>query len=240
MNAYFLSDIHIKSADEPSAQTLLKFLRSIDKKTTHLFLLGDIFDVWVGPHQYYVNKFSDLVSEFKRIASEGVELHYFEGNHDFFLKGFWDKEVGAKVHPGPINFNLSNLKLRIEHGDQTNLGDKSYQRLRWFLRSPVLSFLIHNVNDRFVGWVGETWSPLSRKQRKPYVNEEVREITRNYAKEFASEHDCDIMIIGHTHMRDDQSYNVKGKTFRFINLGTWLSEPIAFQITEQKAEFIKI
>lgn len=232
MRALFLSDIHLGDQDDPNFKILCRFLDEQLGQLTHLFLLGDIFDVWVGPHEYYYRKYQGVVDSLRRLRAAGTEIHFFEGNHDFALSGFWDTRVGATVHEGPAHFQLAGLKVRVEHGDQTNPFDLGYIRLRAFLRSGPLDFLIRNTPERFVAFVGETWSPLSRKKKKPYVNEEVKKITHDFAAKLAQYDSFDLMVMGHTHMHEDFSFQVGGKSRRLINLGTWLERPRAFEISD--------
>jgi UDP-2,3-diacylglucosamine hydrolase len=96
--AYFLSDIHLKRLDQPEARILLGFLQEIGPRVqaTHLFLVGDIFDFWIGGHEYFVRKFSPIADHLRRIVSSGVEVHYFEGNHDLYLQAFWQDRLGIR------------------------------------------------------------------------------------------------------------------------------------------------
>lgn len=86
MKAYFISDLHIKHEDKTKGLKLMEFLKNLPKDTTHLVLLGDIFDLWIGSHEYFIKKFSKIIAELKTISDRGVEIHYFEGNHDIHLK----------------------------------------------------------------------------------------------------------------------------------------------------------
>src|SRR3954468_461239 len=130
MKAYFLSDLHLKSMQERNSQTLLRFLRSVHEeqlslnrkestvssndnilsvahpfKHNSIFLVGDIFDLWIGKHKYFVNKFRPIVDALRECEAAGVEIHYFEGNHDLYLKQFW-KELGIFTHEDALLVEL--------------------------------------------------------------------------------------------------------------------------------------
>ena len=117
--AYFLSDIHLKNLDQPDAHLLVGFLEDVGARVqaTHLFLVGDIFDYWLGGHEYFIRKFSPIVDHLRRIVASGVEVHYFEGNHDLYLRDFWQDRMGVRVHGRSHLFQLEGLKVRVEHGD---------------------------------------------------------------------------------------------------------------------------
>jgi len=119
IEAWFVSDIHIESMKDKKARALLAFLNSLGqtRKATHLFLVGDIFDLWIGPHEFFVNKFEPIVERLKELNQAGVQIHYFEGNHDLHLRKFWQGQIGIQVHAGPQRFQLGSLTVHVEHGD---------------------------------------------------------------------------------------------------------------------------
>jgi UDP-2,3-diacylglucosamine hydrolase len=224
---------------DPKAEILLKFLRGLDDSATHLFLLGDIFDLWLADHRYFANRFRLIVEAVSVLIQRGVQVHYFEGNHDFHLKEFWQDQVGARVHEGPALMELGPWRVRVEHGDETNPEDKNYRRLRWALRSPPLEFLAFRLPSQLLKLIGENWSEHSRK-KKPYVNETIKQRARKFAVEKATEQDFDFMVSGHIHMKDEFQFSHSGRNVTYFNLGTWLSSPVTLELTEQKASFKEI
>ena len=147
LNAYFVSDLHIGSPTDSRARLFLAFLADLrgGENASHLFLMGDIFDLWVAAHSYFVDKYQPITDEILRLQDEGVEIHYFEGNHDLYLEHYWGQQVGLTVHEGPAYFELGHQTVRIEHGDQMDPDDRGYRFLRWFLRTPPLKFLMPRI-----------------------------------------------------------------------------------------------
>ena len=76
MKAWFVSDIHIRDINERNSVRLLRFLRFLatDSQTTHLFLLGDIFDLWVGDSNVFQTKFQAIIDELAALKKKGIEL----------------------------------------------------------------------------------------------------------------------------------------------------------------------
>jgi UDP-2,3-diacylglucosamine hydrolase len=236
---YFVSDIHIKGSDDSRALIFLKFLKNFDPQGTHLFLMGDIFDVWIGPHRVFVDRNNRIVDEIRRLVKRGVQVHYFEGNHDFHIKGFWQREIGAKVYDRSRYFEFDGLTIRAEHGDESNPDDLSYVRLRKFLRSLPMKLVALKLKGSAVRAIGDTWSGLSRKGA-PYVNEKVKLRARQYAIEKVSEKPFDLIIFGHIHMRDEFVFEFNGKQHKYVNLGTWLDRPNAYLVTPGEHRFIEL
>jgi len=224
---------------ERKALVLLKFLKNLPDDVTHLFLLGDIFDMWVCDHDFYEKHFKLLIDEIVRIISKGVSVAYFEGNHDFHLKEFWEKRLGAKVFDSPQYVDLGHLRLRLEHGDESNPDDKNYLRLRRFLRHPASKFTIQKAPGVLVKAIGENWSRLSRQSR-PHVNEKTKLRARQYAIESLSKKEFDLIIFGHIHMRDEFAFEFNGRRHQYINLGSWLESPVAYELTPEKRGFVNL
>ncbi len=239
--AWFVSDIHIADMQDEKAGKFLAFLSSLgrDRACTQLFLVGDIFDLWVGDHFYFVKKFGPIVLEVKRLVSEGVEVHYFEGNHDLHLSRYFSGELGVVVHMGPEYFYLGGQTIRVEHGDQSDPEDKGYRFLRWFLRTPPLKLLSYRLPGSVVNAIGEKASVRSRaytSKSKTIDEITARRKLHEHAERAYTEMPFDLLIYGHVHIRDD--YRAKG--FRAINLGTWLLEPGVLHVTEEEVQWVSI
>lgn len=253
MKAYFLSDIHLKNSDEPNARLFKDFLHQIlldamAKKAegpTHLFLVGDIFDLWIGSHTFFQTRFAGIVSEIRDLVKAGIIVHYFEGNHDLHLEGFWARELGAQVHTEGTLFTLGKKRVLVEHGDMINPDDRGYLFLRWFLRTPVVKLLIENLPSQFVAKVGERASRTSRKYTssdgsKAIAKEKVKDLIHKFAARRLSETAYDYLITGHVHVVDDYVLNSNQHVSRSINLGSWYDGAHVFVLSDYSGDLIEI
>jgi UDP-2,3-diacylglucosamine hydrolase len=243
--AYFLSDCHLKRIDEPHAATLVDFLGLLGSRirATHLFLVGDIFDFWLGRNDIFVRSFSSIVDHLRRIAASGVETHYFEGNHDLYLKDFWQKRLGMRVHLGPCLFHLGGLRVRVEHGDLLDPEDRGYRFLRRLLRSPVVAY----TGSRLPGWLLARVGGLASRTSRGYTSrfktiseEHARATVRKHAHTAACQEPFDLIVTGHVHIRDDYVFEHEGRPVRSVNLGSWAKTPCVFRITGERQEFVDL
>ena len=236
--ALFISDIHLKSSNEPNAQLLLKFLDFVQTQNyTHLFLLGDIFDLWIADHQYFYARFQPILEKLATLKQKGIDIHYFEGNHDLDLKPFFESKLGAIVHERAFVTELAGKKIRLEHGDEMDPSDRDYLFLRWLLRTPIIRWLGRHLPEAIVRWIGETASKTSRNYtagiRQAIGREAVEAKQLVHAEKAYASEPFDFLVAGHVHVQLDKSLsNSKG---RLINLGTWLEKPWAFELTPQGA-----
>lgn len=235
IHAWFLSDLHLKDPKERNSQTLLRFFNSVltnERPMTHLFLVGDIFDVWIGGHKVFQDQWSEIVSTIKSLKSRGVEIYYFEGNHDVHIDHFWQKELGIPVYTSPRYFKLGELNVRVEHGDLINLEDATYLRYRNFIRSAPLRAMGVYLPGKFWGWVGNKMSSESRKHSQVYREEQVaklKQMHREHAERAFREKRFDLLVTGHLHVDDD--YQLPGQKARAINLGSWFGEAKALHLS---------
>jgi UDP-2,3-diacylglucosamine hydrolase len=238
IQAWLLSDLHLKTINERNANILLRFLLSLrnrQRPATHLFLVGDIFDIWFGGNSDNAQRFAPIVDLLLDIHRQGIEVHYFEGNHDVHLSGFWREKYGIPCWTRPQYFRIGSHVIRVEHGDLINLEDKAYLRLRRVLRSFPLEFLAEALPTKLVVGVGERASGWSRNRSVPsrkIHSEELRAMIRNHAQRAFKEHSFDIIVTGHMHVKDDWEFQVGDRKVRSINLGSWFDEPKVLSIGE--------
>lgn len=246
IKAYFVSDIHIKDPQESNSQKLLLFLHQLENEkdsASHLFLVGDIFDLWIHNHIYFVDKYIKIVNAIRAVVAKGIEVHYFEGNHDLYLTRFWQQDVGVRVHDGPVYFNLGSKKVRVEHGDFMNPEDKGYLFLRRVLRTFPVSQIAKNLPGPTVQWIGNRASQASRhytSHQKKMEDAAVRKFMHEYAEDVVQERFFDYLISGHTHVRDEYAFSYDGEEVISINLGSWFEDQKVLCLTEEGHQFIDL
>lgn len=247
MEAVFLSDLHLTSLEERNGQTLLRFLTSLQSaaKPPAIFLLGDIFDLWVSDHEVFVERYRPLLDALKTLVDRGAKIVYFEGNHDMHLARYWEKVLRADVRVAAGMFQLGDLRFRCEHGDEINREDFWYLVMRGILRHPVLEFFGHSLPGRFWDGLGQRWSRSSRRRhaRPPEVQaqreESIRRLIRAHAEKVWEDDPFDVIVSGHMHVRDDWEFERGGKKIRAINLGSWFEEPQVLVLENGRLEWRK-
>ncbi len=229
---YFVSDLHLRDREQEKYQLFLRFLRRIQSKDTKsLFLLGDIFDLWVADHKCFIETYQEIVDEIKNLVVSGVEVYYFEGNHDLYLKRFWQETLGCKVYINELYIDLDGLTFRLEHGDLANPDDKAYLRYRAALRSKFLTWLAYKVPGKLVQDLGLKASTESRKTSSDNRNN-IESILDTYVLKKYQEKSFDIFISGHFHVRFDKEIVSSDKPIRNINLGWWNEERMVLVVNK--------
>lgn len=233
--ALFVSDIHIQSNRDANCALFAQFLgHCLQTKPDVVFLVGDIFDLWIADRDYFVSAYAELIERVRALRDAGVEVYYFEGNHDLDLRVFWHDLVGVKVFEGPAYFDLLGKTVRVEHGDQMDPGDKGYLFLRWLLRTPAMRGLGRHMPDPLVKWVGENASHASRdytSKVKTISDGAVEAKLRRHLEVAHAEKPFDLLVTGHVHVAMDFTVDIGGRPVRAFNLGTWLKQPLVLEMT---------
>lgn len=245
IRALFVSDIHISSSADPKCGLFLKFLdRCAQLKPERLFLVGDIFDLWISDRSYFLTTYAEIVEKIKILKNLGVQIHYFEGNHDLDLKVFWEKQVGIQVHEEATYFELGARIFRVEHGDQMDPEDGGYLFLRWLLRTPILRALERYLPNPVVAWIGQRASHASRDyttHSKTISPEQIRSKIQVHAGLVHAQRPFDVLVSGHVHVDEDREYSFGDARVRSVNLGTWLSSPRVLVLDqEQNLELLNL
>lgn len=245
MNYWFISDLHLNDVFERNGETLLRFLFELNKNPQEhqLFLVGDIFDVWVSDGSVFVEKFQPIVTALAKLQENGGKVYYFEGNHDVHIDKFWNPRFQIEVFDEPRNFSLGGLKVRVEHGDYINPDDTAYLRYLSIIRHPIVEFLGHALPSRFWSFIASRQSKKSRKKTSRYAvdnSEKIISLIRAHAERTILKDNFDLIVTGHMHVFDDYQFTKNGKEYRSINLGTWLEKPRALKISDGKIEIVDL
>lgn len=244
MIAYFLSDIHLIDGQEKNSLALFNFINSIPSLGgTHLFLVGDIFDLWISDHHYFQNRFKNLIDAITNLTSLGIEVHYFEGNHDLYINDFWATIPGVNVHLEPAQFQLGSYRVRVEHGDLMNKEDRGYLFLKSLLQSSIMKLIAKRLPGFIVSFIGERMSRASRSytSHQKYLPEvEIIKFMRAHAIAEYNLRPFDFLICGHTHVKHEEVIEQGEFKLTLINLGSWFDFPKAFVLKEDRSCWIEI
>lgn len=245
MEAWFISDIHLKTAEERNGQILLRFLRSLlekNPKQVHLFMLGDIFDLWIGPSEFFARRFPEHMQALKDLIAAGGKVTFIEGNHDVHVEKYFEKKLGVKVFVEAQYFQIDNLKVRVEHGDLINLNDEKYLKYRAFIRNPRYKFILYMFPGWLWNWAGTRASKKSRDKSGEYRarNEaQLLAMIRKHTERAYQEEPFDVIVSGHMHVFDDHMTTVNGKPVRTVNLGSWFEEKVrVFHIKDGQCDWV--
>jgi UDP-2,3-diacylglucosamine hydrolase len=248
MSLVSISDVHIKYSGDPGEKILISFLEHpLTIKSQKIFLLGDIFDLMVGHHEEYFKLFETIWNLVIKRIREGKEVHYFEGNHDFHLDGFFKylrdryqlRPEQLQVYNRPKVFEHQGKKYLFCHGDEIEIENPSYKIYRKLIRSKPLFCLSKIVPYSLVHYIGERASERSRGYNQRRFSDEMREKIRDKfrrgSRKAAKNFKVDYIVCGHSHVADI----FEDSSFTYINNGFSLYEK-QFVLMEDKPILIDL
>ncbi len=223
---YFLSDFHLGAPDEERSlvreKKIVAFLDSIKDSATAIFLLGDMFDFWYEYKKVVPRGYTRLLGKLAEISDAGIPLHFFVGNHDMWVKDYFQKELGMALYHHPQVFQFNGKKFYIAHGDGLGPGDHGYKALKKIFRNPVCQWLFGMLHPTLGISVANYFSSKSRAKTgntdEIFLGEE-KEWLIIYSKEVLAKEHFDYFIYGHRHLPLDLKLN---NNSRYINLGDWI------------------
>lgn len=243
---FFCSDFHLGlDAVQPSKlreKLILEWLDSNEAEMEALFIVGDIFDFWFEYRQVVPKGGIRILAAFAALQDKGIPVHIFTGNHDQWMFGYIEEELGIKVYHDPIELTLQNKKMMIGHGDGLGPGDHGYKFIKKVFRHPVSRKLFGLIPPGLGIPLARYWSGASRKKgslENKFMGEK-QEWLIQYAQEQVKSHPrvIDYFIFGHRHLPIDWKL---ADGSRYINLGDWLKYH-SFAVLENgilKLEFYK-
>ncbi|ANI88754.1 UDP-2,3-diacylglucosamine hydrolase [Arachidicoccus ginsenosidimutans] len=224
---YFLSDFHLGAPDYEKSllreKKIIAFLNSIKDEASEIFLMGDMFDFWYEYKKVVPKYFVRLLGKFGEISDSGVKIHFFIGNHDMWMNGYFEKELNIKTYSEPQHFEYNGKKLLIGHGDGLGPGDKGYKFLKKIFRNKFCNWLFGQLHPTWGIGLANYFSRKSREKTGDANAEwlgEDKEWLVIYCREILQKENIDYFIFGHRHYPVDLKLNEES---RYINLGDWIT-----------------
>lgn len=185
-----------------------------------LYLMGDFFDFWFAKGDRVYPGFSRAIAVLKEMQALGVQIHIFEGNHDFFLGDFFMARMGIPVYPNDASIEMDGRRFYIAHGDLVDRSNRRYLLLRRFLRSRFVYVLQKMLPARLLWWIALKCSDTS-KAIWAQTGKQLTDKMCRFAID-ASARGYDGVILGHSHQPLLWEFSAAGKKRVLVTLGDWL------------------
>lgn len=222
---YFLSDFHLGVPNHSDSlvreKKIVQFLHQIKHDAQTIIIVGDMFDFWFE-YKYVVPKgFVRILGTLAQLVDEGIQIDFFVGNHDMWMKNYLTQELGIKVYFEPQVYDWNNKKIYVGHGDGLGPKDYGYKFLKKIFRNKICQFLFGFAHP-FIGiGVANYFSHRSKLQNAEkdnlFLGEEEWLIV--YARQQLAKHHLDFFIFGHRHWPAYYPLNEKSV---YVNIGDWI------------------
>ena len=222
MTTLFISDLHLE-ADRPDiADQFLRFLETEALHADALYILGDLFESWVGdddPNEHY----AWIKQALKKLTRKNVPVYFMHGNRDFMIGEDFASETGITLLDDPTIIELHGESVLLSHGDAWCTDDVEYQAFRKMTRDPAWQAMMlqKSLEERLA------YASQARQEsmaRAGSLAEEITDVNAEAVANAFSESGVPIILHGHTHRPAVHELSIDNTDVRRIVLGDWYDQ----------------
>jgi UDP-2,3-diacylglucosamine hydrolase len=227
----FVSDLHLDVSRPNITSIFLDFLQHSAAQAETLYILGDLFEVWIGDdNSSELNQ--EVTTGLYQLAQKGTPIHLMHGNRDFLIGQEFASSSGSTLIQDPTIIDLYGTPTLLLHGDTLCTDDKDYMDFRTLVRDPEWqeSFLSKSLEER-KEIARELREESSAKTQKK--SEVIMDVNQQAVEQKLKEYDVDQMIHGHTHRPNTHKFLLNGKPAQRIVLGDWYQAGSVLRCTSE-------
>ncbi|MCW8918669.1 MAG: UDP-2,3-diacylglucosamine diphosphatase [Gammaproteobacteria bacterium] len=197
MSTLFISDLHLSLEQPASSGLFLQFLADQAPRAEALYILGDLFEVWLGD-DLIPPEVQPILDALRTLREYGVPVYVMHGNRDFLLGGRFAALSGVTLLEDPTVIDLYGTPTLLMHGDLLCSDDTPYQEMRTMLRRPewITAFLAKSTAERIA------FARSLRERSKEETGakaEAIMDISAATLRQYVARHNVRRLIHGHTH-----------------------------------------
>jgi UDP-2,3-diacylglucosamine hydrolase len=225
---YFASDFHLgadaRLTSGERERQIVRWLEQIAADATGLYLVGDLFEAWFEYKSVVPKGFTRLLGCLGRLHDGGLPIQVFTGNHDVWMFGYFEQELGIPVSKKPMEVSFAQKKMLIGHGDGLGPNDYGYKRLKKVMNNKTCQWLFRQMHPDLGQRVMHRASQKSRAATPPEESQwlgDQNEWLYQYAeRKIQRGSEVDFFVFGHRHLPID--WLLSNGRSRYINLGEWM------------------
>ncbi|MCS2166951.1 UDP-2,3-diacylglucosamine diphosphatase [Scandinavium manionii] len=236
MATLFIADLHLHTEEPAITAGFLRFLRGEARSADALYILGDLFEAWIGDDSPEpLNR--EIAKEIKALVDSGVPCFFIHGNRDFLLGKRFAHESGMTLLPEEQCLDLYGRKVLIMHGDTLCTDDPGYLAFRAKVHQPWLQTLFLAlplfIRRRIAAKMRD-----DSKNANSHKSMEIMDVNAHAVVEVMEKHQVQWLIHGHTHRPAVHELTANEKPAFRVVLGAWHSEGSMVKVTTNNVELI--
>ncbi len=239
---YFVSDLHLGAPDQAQSKerekAFVAWLDHIGDSAKTIYLLGDVFDFWFEYKKVIPKGYTRLFGKLADLSDAGVEIHFFKGNHDMWVKDYFQEELSITVHSNELVLNIENTSIFLHHGDGLGPGDLKYKLIKSIFRSKICRWFFARLHPNFGIGLASFLSLRSRiksSAKDAIYNGPERELLYQFIESNQEKTKHDYYIFGHRHL----PLFLPLEQTVYINSGDWLKYNTFVRFDGSKMELLQ-
>lgn len=233
---YFIADLHLANNRPDITSCFLRFLKYEAIKAQSLYILGDLFEAWIGDDDDSAY-LATIAKALTTLSAFGTKIYYIHGNRDFLLGQRFAKKSAMILLPEIELINLYSNDIVIMHGDTLCTKDIAYQKFRKKSRSWWWQALIKSLPL----FVRKKIAADYRKRSAAATavkSQDIMDVTPEEVVNCLEEYQCQLLIHGHTHRPAKHELIANGKKAQRIVLGDWYEQGAWLKVTPESMELL--
>ncbi len=225
-STYFIADLHLDESHPHLYKLFHDFIDDIKQKAEALYILGDLFEVWIGDDiiDHPLGKqYLPTIKKLKELSDSGTKIYFIQGNRDFLIGETFMQRIGGELLPDQKVIDLYGTKILIMHGDTLCIDDKAYQRMRKLFRSKIIQKLYLSLSlesrAKKANKIRQASKNKTRNKAEMILDVNQQEVTKQ-----AKRGGVCLIIHGHTHRPAEHEFELDGKQVKRIVLSDWRDE----------------
>jgi len=197
MHTYFIADLHLDETAPHKVELFLNFLQTQAIQADALYILGDLFEAWVGD-----DLITPLIEKVKKalyhLTEQGIPVYFMPGNRDFLIGRRFLNAANVELLADPTLLNLYGQRVLLLHGDTLCTKDKAYLRFRRWVRHPWFKGFFLKLPLSWRSYLAKR----ARQKSQAYTTHapsNLMDITKAALKKMFQIYHCTVVIHGHTH-----------------------------------------
>ncbi|WMQ73911.1 MAG: UDP-2,3-diacylglucosamine hydrolase [Sodalis sp.] len=226
MSILFVADIHLCAQEPTITAGFLHFLRTRAVAAQALYILGDLFEVWIGdddPNPLH----HEIAITLRALGQRGIPCYFIHGNRDFLLGQRYSSACGMTLLPAQQVMQLDGLRVVILHGDTLCTDDRDYQRFRCRVQQRWLQRLFLSLPLRLRLRIADRMRANSLRANAGKIDD-IMDVNTQAVMTALAHTGATVMIHGHTHR--PAIHELPGERRRAV-LGAWHSQGSAIEVT---------
>jgi UDP-2,3-diacylglucosamine hydrolase len=217
----FISDLHL-CEDRPAVSELFfRFMSEQVVGAEALYILGDLFEVWLGDDQLDHDPLAGRVTGALRAASaKGTQIYFMHGNRDFLIGGRFAAEAGLTLLPDPTVIELGGQRVLLIHGDTLCTDDVNYQTFRQQVRDPAWQEALQQKDYAERDVLARSIRSRSDAE-KSMKAEAIMDVNTATVEKAFIQAQCRLMVHGHTHRPARHDLHIAGRAATRWVLQDW-------------------
>ena len=234
MTTLFISDLHLDPRQPEVARGLLAFLQQEASGCDALYILGDLFEAWIGDDLEH--PFTDQVkAALKQVSDAGCQLYFMHGNRDFLIGDQFAAQTGCRLLEDPTVVDLYGTPALLMHGDTLCTEDVDYLKLRTMVRdsqwqAQVLAKPIEERIQLAQNMRSESQQAMGEKSH------DIMDVTPAEVVRVMEANSVQLLIHGHTHRPTVHDLTANEQPAQRIVLGDWHEYGWVLRVTPERQD----